>query len=40
MVNDLADLLGVVEADGYEPSGFAASRALKPLLRATQGDDR
>ena len=36
MVNDLANLLGVVEADGYEPSGYAASRALKPLLRSTR----
>lgn len=36
MVNDLADLLAVVEQDGYEPSGFAASRALKPALRSTR----
>lgn len=36
MVNDMADLLGVVEADGYEPSGYAASRLLKPLLRSTR----
>lgn len=36
LVNDLANLLGVVEADGFEPSGYAASRALKPLLRSTR----
>ncbi|MGZ4273797.1 MAG: phage major capsid protein, partial [Solirubrobacteraceae bacterium] len=36
MVNDLANLLGVVEADGFEPSSFAASRALKPLLRSAR----
>ena len=36
MVNDLANLLAVVEADGYEPSGYGASRALKPLLRSTR----
>ena len=36
MVNDLANLLAVVEADGFEPSGYGASRALKPLLRSTR----
>ena len=36
MVNDLANLLGVVEGDGYEPSGYAASRGLKPLLRSAR----
>ena len=36
VVNDLADLLGVVEDDGYEPSGYAASRALRPMLRSAR----
>lgn len=36
VVGDLADLLGIVEADGFEPGAFAASRALRPLLRAAR----
>jgi HK97 family phage major capsid protein len=36
VVNDLANLLGIVEADGYEAGAFAASRSLRPLLRSAR----
>jgi HK97 family phage major capsid protein len=36
VIGDLADLLAAVEADGYEPTGYAANRTLKPLLRSAR----
>lgn len=36
VLGDLADLLGLVESDGFNPTGFSASRSLRPLLRAAR----
>jgi HK97 family phage major capsid protein len=33
VINDLAETLDLVEADGFDPSGFAASRTLRGLVR-------
>jgi HK97 family phage major capsid protein len=36
VVNDLARLLAVVDNNGYEPTGYAGNRSLKPLLRSAR----
>jgi HK97 family phage major capsid protein len=36
IINDLGLAVGMVETAGYEASGYAASRALRPLLRGAR----
>jgi HK97 family phage major capsid protein len=36
VIGDLADLLAVVEADGFTPDGFVGDKTLRPLLRAAR----
>lgn len=36
IIGDLGNALATVENEGYEPSGYAASRALRPLLRGAR----